>query len=63
MSPQKRQRGHGVFQQRANIETALNFLKKSVSFQKKNKKTTKMASVSAVCFIALVVIGWCRSNW
>ncbi|GLD49701.1 nesprin-2-like protein [Lates japonicus] len=24
----KRQRGHGVFQQRANIETALNFLKK-----------------------------------
>ncbi|XP_071323734.1 nesprin-2a isoform X2 [Trachinotus anak] len=26
--PMKRQRGHGVFQQRADIETALNFLKK-----------------------------------
>lgn len=26
--PQKREKGHGVFQQRGNIETALNFLKK-----------------------------------
>lgn len=28
LSPQKRQKGRGVFQQRANVETALNFLKK-----------------------------------
>lgn len=26
-SPQKREKGHGVFQQRGNVETALNFLK------------------------------------
>lgn len=54
LSPKKRQRGRGVFQQRANIETALNFLKrKSVSFNRTKTPTDKQstASVSTVCII------------